>query len=120
MSQSTPSSNPFVHRVLIIAFSIGVTFGAGVGHGIVKVLDQSSSQPQPTPAMQQRLFGMAEYERLKPGMTLVEVESILDRGIELESSVDSSTYIWRNPDRSSITVIFKNGRLERKTQTDLN
>lgn len=119
MNQPNVPSNPLVHRVLIVVFSIGVALGTGITHGITRALHQAPDQPKSSSVVQQQSIGMAEYERLKLGMTLVEVESILDRGVEIESSTNSATYVWKNPDQSSITVVFKNGHLERKTQTDL-
>ena len=52
-------------------------------------------------------------------MTPVEVESILGRGIEIERSLSAVKFIWTNADDSSITAVFKDGRLESKYQSQL-
>jgi hypothetical protein len=64
-------------------------------------------------------FTRAEYQRLKLGMLLVEAEAILGRGIEIEQSAKRTTFFWKNPDKSSITVIFEDGKLEHKKQEGL-
>ena len=61
----------------------------------------------------------ADYERLQPGMSRIEVESILGRGIEIERSLTTTTFKWENLDCSSITAIFENGNLVSKHQSNL-
>ncbi len=79
-----------------------------------------ASKLQDEKLAQQNLdFTRAEYERLKLGMSLAVVEAILDRGIEIEQSAKETTFFWKNPDKSSITVIFENGKLKRKKQEGL-
>ncbi|WP_088241376.1 hypothetical protein [Calothrix rhizosoleniae] len=64
-------------------------------------------------------FTRAEYERLKLGMLLVEVEAILGRGYEIEKTTKNVTFVWNNPDKSTITGIFEDGKLVRKKQEGL-
>ncbi len=52
------------------------------------------------------LVKQAEIERLKPGMSLFEVEAILGRGTKIEQSIDSITYKWENSDKTYLTCIF--------------
>ncbi|MEO1673601.1 MAG: hypothetical protein AAFR77_22955 [Cyanobacteria bacterium J06631_2] len=52
-------------------------------------------------------------------MELIEVESILGRGIETERSQTTATFIWKNLDNSTIVGIFEDGKLQRKHQTNL-
>lgn len=61
----------------------------------------------------------AEYERLKPGMSVVQVESILGAGTETEQYMERKTFIWKNPNGSTITVIFEDGKLVQKQQAEL-
>jgi len=68
---------------------------------------------------QQQAFTRAEYERLKTGMSLYEVESILGRGIEKSSSATMSVYIWQNLDESEIMIELENGKLFSKQQSGL-
>lgn len=72
------------------------------------------------PIHSQQYNSRADYERLTLEMSQVEVESILGRGIEIERSHDLSTLIWKNPDESSIKAIFKDGKLIRKVQENLD
>lgn len=107
-------------RLLATIFCIGVTLGSGLGYGFKQATDLMPFKF--TSAVTQREnqnFGLAEYIRLEPSMTLTQVESILDRGVEIERSETTTTYIWRNASDSSITVVFKNGKLARKTQVNL-
>lgn len=69
--------------------------------------------------LQQQHNSRVDYERLKIGMTQLEVESILGRGIETERSLYSITLIWKNADESSIKVIFEHDKLKSKYQENL-
>ena len=104
--------NPTFRLLAVIAIGLGI----GFGYGLINAIFESN----PTSAIvQTRQFTRAEYERLKPGMSVVQVESILDAGIETEQSVKTATFVWKNPDESSITVIFEDGKLINKRQTGL-
>ena len=63
--------------------------------------------------------GHAEYQRLQPGMSLVEAESILGRGNEIERSHTTAIFVWENLDCSSIIAVFENGKLKSKRQSKL-
>ena len=52
-------------------------------------------------------------------MSLVQVESILGRGIETERSPNTSNFEWKNADCSVITIVFENGELINKKQLNL-
>ena len=69
--------------------------------------------------VQQQYNTRADYERLKIGVTQVEVESILGRGIEIKRSHFVNTLIWQNSDKSSIKAIFDSGKLQSKHQENL-
>ena len=60
-----------------------------------------------------------DYERLKPGMSLAEVESILGAGIEISSSNERAIFLWKNPNSSKITATFEKGKLQSKEQSGL-
>ncbi len=81
---------------------------------ICKVKTNEATQSQ-----LQQYNSRADYERLQIGMSQVEVESILGRGIEIERSPDLTTLIWKNLDGSSIKVIFEDDLLKNKYQSDL-
>jgi hypothetical protein len=76
-----------------------------------------ANAPSATTGRQQ--FGLNEYTMLKTGMSLTEVRSILGKGKELESTVNSVAYEWKNADNSSIYCSFKDGKLQRKKQSAL-
>ncbi|WP_414569532.1 hypothetical protein [Nostoc sp. CCY 9925] len=108
-------------HLLAKVFLIGITLGSGLGYGFKQATDSippSKSNSTDTISEKQNL-GLAEYIRLEPGMTLTEVESILGRGVEVERSEITMTYIWRNANSSGITVLFKNKKLEKKNQFNL-
>ena len=52
-------------------------------------------------------------------MLLVQVEAILGRGSEIEQTTKTATFVWHNPDKSTITGVFENGKLVRKKQQGL-
>ena len=52
-------------------------------------------------------------------MTLEEDDSFLDRGIEIQQSVNIKTFVWRNFNGSTITATFENGKLINKQQAQL-
>ena len=104
--------NPAFRLLAVILIGLGI----GIGYGLTNAIFESN----PTSAIvQTRQFTRGEYERLKPGMSVVQVESILGTGIETEQSIKTATFVWKNPDNSTITVIFEDGKLIKKQQTGL-
>ena len=109
------SKSPY-SRLLI---AITIAFGCGVGYGFNSsfLADQGILR---TPAIStKRSFNRAEYERLKVGMELFEVEAILGRGTEIAQSTKSKTFIWENFDKSKIIIIFEDNKLIKKQQIAL-
>lgn len=104
------SKSPY-SRLLI---AITIAFGCGVGYGLSNSLIGETS-----PISIKRSFNLAEYERLRVGMALYEVESILGRGVEIEKSIKSKTFIWENLDKSQIIVVFEDNKLMKKQQRAL-
>jgi hypothetical protein len=70
-------------------------------------------------SLSRKIVTLAAYERVKPGMSLVEVNALLDPGTETESSRTGVKFIWLNPDKSNMTAWFKDGKLELKQQCGL-
>uniref|UniRef100_A0A8J6ZTG1 Uncharacterized protein n=1 Tax=Desmonostoc muscorum LEGE 12446 TaxID=1828758 RepID=A0A8J6ZTG1_DESMC len=70
--------------------------------------------------VQLRPFDRAEYEQLKIGMSLTDVRSILNRGVEVRRSETMATFVWENPDGSKITAIFQSDKLKSKEQLGLH
>lgn len=101
-------------KLLSMVFSLGVAFGSGSSYGYYKYRD---AYPYRTPAQQS--IGRAEYERLRSGMSISEVETILGPGVETESSSTKATYAWQNSNKSEIVVVFKNAHLYNKKQSGL-
>ena len=108
--------------LLAKVFCIGITLGSGLGYGFKQATDLmppcKSTSTLLTLSEKQNL-GLVEYIKLEPGMTLAQVESILDRGVEIQRSETTMTYIWTNANGSNITVLFKNKKLENKNQFNL-
>jgi hypothetical protein len=71
----------------------------------------------PNPAKQQ--FDLTDYERLKTGMTLTDVQAILGKGTEVESTATVAVYEWKNTDGSGLDCTFKQGKLNHKKQSRL-
>ncbi len=107
-------------RLLSTIFCIGVTLGSGLGYGLIQVINLIPSKAASTFTQREnQTLGFAEYIRLEPGMTLAQVESILGRGVEIESSETTMNYTWRNASGSSINAFFKDGKLVKKNQVGL-
>jgi hypothetical protein len=106
------------NTLLALLFSLGVALGSGVKQGFYQPAFDSKEQNQSAQA-ELRRFGRAEYEQIKPGMSLTEVRSILYRGIEVSRSATTATFVWENPDGSKITATFESDRLKSKEQSGL-
>ncbi|TBR59301.1 hypothetical protein B4U84_19555 [Westiellopsis prolifica IICB1] len=92
--------------------------GSGLAYGFVQTAFNSKQHGQFAQTESHR-FGRAEYEQLKIGMSLTEVRSILNRGIEVRQSTTTATFVWENPDGSKITLTFEGNRLKSKEQSGL-
>ncbi|BAY15061.1 hypothetical protein NIES2109_63810 (plasmid) [Nostoc sp. HK-01] len=114
----TPSNNTLVRSLMNAALSVGVMLGSGLAYGFVQTAFYSKQHEQSTRTELSR-FGRAEYEQLKPGMSLTEVRSILYRGIEVNRSATIATFLWENADGSKITAVFENEKLKSKEQSGL-
>ncbi|MBN3871641.1 MAG: hypothetical protein HWQ23_15570 [Nostoc sp. JL33] len=78
-----------------------------------------SQQLEQSAQVQLRPFGRAEYEQLRIGMSLTDVRSILNPGVEVSSSATMATFLWKNPDGSEITATFEHDKLKSKAQSGL-
>ncbi|MBW4558706.1 MAG: hypothetical protein KME59_22810 [Trichormus sp. ATA11-4-KO1] len=98
-------------------FSVGVALSSGLYYGF----HQAANSTRQHESAQTELyhFSRVEYEQLKPGMSLIEVRSILYRGIEVNRSATIATFVWENPDGSKITAVFENDKLKSKEQSGL-
>ncbi len=110
--------NRRVRSLMNVALSLGVMLGSGFVYGFVQTaFDPKQHEQSAQPELGR--FGRAEYEQLKPGMSLTEVRSILYRGIEVSRSATTATFVWENRDGSKITATFVNDRLKSKEQSGL-
>jgi hypothetical protein len=113
VNKTNPRQSNNTHLQWLMKFTmslglmLGVSFVSGLEHRRQSV--QSDLNP----------FSRAEYEQLEPGMSLTDVRSILDRGIEVRRSERTATFIWKNADGSKITAIFENDKLKSKEQLGL-
>ncbi|MBH8565906.1 hypothetical protein I8748_27695 [Nostoc sp. CENA67] len=101
-----------------------ITISCGFGYGLIRgIFDVNQQQLFTKTKVQDVIYtesvSRTEYERLRLGMSLGEVEAILGRGVETEQSATNTNFIWRNQDGSEITANFQNGKLTRKTQSKL-
>lgn len=110
--------NRRVRSLMKIALSLGIMLGSGLGYGFLQTAFNSQQHEQSTQTELGR-FGRAEYEQLKPGMSLTEVRSILYRGVEVSRSATTATFVWENHDGSKIAATFEHDLLKRKEQFGL-
>ena len=116
----TQSNNTFAR--LVAKVNVKIVIPAAAILGFLSYGFQTAFHPQqlePPPQVQLRLFGRAEYEQLRIGMSLTDVRSILSRGVEVSRSATIATFLWENPDGSKITVIFEHDKLKSKEQSGL-
>ncbi|AVH74446.1 hypothetical protein [Nostoc sp. 'Lobaria pulmonaria (5183) cyanobiont'] len=123
----TQSNNTLLRSLMNVALSVQVMLGSGLLYGSVQTAfhpqqhEQSAQSQQHKQSAQSepRRFGRAEYEQLKTGMSLTDVRSILNPGIEVSRSATIATFVWENPDGSTITAVFENDKLKSKEQFGL-
>ncbi|MEH2167444.1 MAG: hypothetical protein V7K41_12370 [Nostoc sp.] len=116
----TQSNNTFARLVAKVNVKIVIPAAAILGflsYGFQTAFH--SQQLEPPPQVQLRLFGRAEYEQLRIGMSLTDVRSILSRGVEVSRSATIATFLWENPDGSKIIVTFEHDKLKSKEQSGL-
>lgn len=104
--------------ILTVIVSLGAAFGSGFGYGFSKTI--SSTNPHRESSHRQFQFRQADYERLKIGMTLTDVQALLGQGTEIKQSVKVTILEWKNSDKSKIAAVFENGKLTSKEQFGLN
>jgi hypothetical protein len=96
-------------------------FGAGAvlllsgGSIAVQFLPPTAGSSQM--ATQQQNVSLADYERLKVGMSLTDAQATLGRAIEISRDETTATYKWVNGDGSEITAVFNDDRLVSKKQS---
>lgn len=108
------SNNSNKHSVRLpesIVQMIGV-FGIALGTGIGVGFYQSMTASQPVGAITE-----AQYERIKPGMTLTDVRAITGDGVEVRRSESDAIFEWSSIDGRTITGTFKGDKLIEKSQS---
>jgi len=105
--------SPFLRLIVASVFTFGITYKVVTNISIEKL-----EEPKPSTTLTES-FTRAEYQRLKIGMSLIEVETILGRGIGIRQTKNRETFIWKNSNGSTITAIFEEGKLIDKKQSEL-
>ncbi|MDJ0617693.1 MAG: hypothetical protein QNJ63_13290 [Calothrix sp. MO_192.B10] len=85
--------------------SIILALGIGLGYALLSSVKQA------------RRFTLVHYQKIKLGMSLTAVQSILDAGNEIKHSTESRVVVCQNYDGSKITVIFTDDKVTHKQQT---
>ncbi len=96
---------------LLVMITIGL--GISISNAFINTNIKNNSTP---PTVQVHPFTRAEYERLKLGMSIVQVEM---KQSEMKQSTKTVTLVWTNPNGSKIIVIFENNKLIEKRQEGL-
>lgn len=108
--------------VLTLALTTATGWTIGMTLGIEPIVQNNPNLERAESSetsSQEELFGLAEYIRLQPGMSLTDAEAILGRGIEKEATETTSIYEWKQPNGSTIAVLFEHGILKKKSQENL-
>jgi len=104
-----------------------VTFLSGCG-GNMPNENPGATAAQPASEKSEEVNADAIYDKIKTGMTLEEVQSIIGKEpiSEAESTADTSigdvkveNYSWQ-VGNTLITVIFENGKVTMKNKTNIN
>lgn len=103
-------------KLIALAFSLGTAFGYGFLHAFSQ---RSAQSPQSGSSVEVMSLSMADYERLKLGMSVVEAQAILGRGVEVSQTETTVTLVWVSPDGLRITAVFGENRLTSKEQVKL-
>lgn len=114
MSNSNQSNSnrslftPIILKFLPLVFSTGVALGSGLGYGWAN-----------RPISKQ--LTNAEYQQIRPEMTITQVRAILGPGTETSKSESITTFIWIDPNHkdSFIKAKFKDNKLIEKEQSGL-
>ncbi|MDJ0798442.1 MAG: hypothetical protein QNJ51_16750 [Calothrix sp. MO_167.B12] len=100
-------------RLLVV---IAIVFVIGIGIGI----NYKPTQKNPPLPTQTRQYTLVDYEKLRLGMLLVQVQGSLGGGgTETKRTTINRVFIWKNLDGSKITATFTDGKLTHKEQTGL-
>lgn len=116
-SNNNDDPSPFKH-LLMLVFAMGVAFGYGLEIGInkaISVIEQKETHSQ----TELQHISRIDYEQLKLGMSLTDVQAILGQGIEINRSETTATFLWKTTSGFQISVIFKNGKLISKAQSKI-
>lgn len=106
-----------VAAILTVCFCMGAVY-------LKVVIDPSGSLGGGGPVVKYESVTMAEYERVKVGMTYDQVVQIVGFQGENLSEVtygnqSASSYAWSNDDGSNMIISFTNGRVSGKGQFGL-
>ncbi|NER93145.1 MAG: hypothetical protein F6J86_04785 [Symploca sp. SIO1B1] len=114
----TNSSNPHPlgTKLFALCFLMGVAFGSGIMYAVNQY---PTLVNQSTLSAESSNLTLAEYERLKLGMSIAEAQSILGPGVETSQTETARTLVWNNPNGSKIIAIFVGNQLKNKKQVDL-
>jgi hypothetical protein len=112
MQKLLPSGRSLPMFLLAGILSGGVTVSV---HVYISMHPQTSAAP----SLAKQQFDLTDYEKLKTGMTLTDVQAILGKGTELESTATIAIYEWKNADGSGLNCTFKQGKLNHKKQSKL-
>ncbi|WP_375494651.1 hypothetical protein [uncultured Nostoc sp.] len=118
----TPSNNILARLLATVDVKIIIPTGVIVAIlGYLPYIQAAfhTQQLEQSAQVQLRPFGRAEYEQLSIGMSLTDVRSILNRGVEVNRSETTAAFVWENPDGSKINVTFEYDKLKSKAQSGL-
>ena len=96
--------DPIVNALVAFGLAVGIGIGAGVY--------QSMTASQPAAAITE-----AQYERIRPGMTLTDVRAIAGDGVEVRRSESVAIFEWSSTDGRTVTGTFEDDRLVEKAQS---
>jgi hypothetical protein len=104
---------PYLRLIMASVITFGITYKV-----VTNISIEQLEEPKSSTTLAES-FTRAEYQRIQIGMSLIEVETILGRGIGIQQTTNRETFIWKNSNGSTITAIFEKGKLINKQQSEL-
>ncbi len=99
-----------------VGMGILIAISYGFSSGLIDYQSRSDQLPA-TAQSQSRKYTLLHYEKLSPGISLLEARTLVNDGMEIKRSATTVVIRWSNSDGSSITATFTNNKLTDKEHT---
>jgi hypothetical protein len=121
--QASPNANPLLSPSLPPTVT-GYLPGNPPANSLFKNDPKSAINNEPLPDLSKQIISLAQYNLVKPGMPLADVENIIGSTGRLiyenrGGSISTQIYSWKNPQGSNAIIEFRDGVVATKNQAGL-